>query len=406
MPAPERRTGADLTAAALISALVLVALGAVWWNSDARHTTLRTAATPAPSTTPPERPLPSSLVEVWRAPSDATPAPVVLGATLVTGQGGEVAGRDLLTGEVRWNYRRDLDLCAVTGAFSHALAVHRRGSSCSEVIALEPANGSRGPQRTGPLEASTRLLPAAGHVTATGSRYLEVWRTDLVRTVQYGAVPTPVKPGAQPRSGCSYGSFGALSGRVAVVERCPADSTDRLTVLRADPDEPDQPEVEFSTLLGGRSARVVALTHDRIAVALPEPARLVVLDAAGNPIAEHPLDLPAADLRGDPPGGVARVSIATAPSFWFTGSATIALDADLQPLWAVPGTLGPGTVVAGRLLVPVIDGLAVLDTGSGRQVGLLPVDRETWTGPVAMESTAGMVLEQRGDTLVALAGRE
>ncbi|MGH3978302.1 MAG: Rv3212 family protein [Pseudonocardiaceae bacterium] len=403
MPEPERRTRADLTAVALISALLLTAVAAVWWSSDARSTTLRAAATPGPGTQPPPATaVPVSLAEAWRAPSEATPQPVVPAGTVVTGQAGEVSGRDLVTGEVRWSYRRDLDLCTVAEAFSRVLAVYHRGSSCSEVTALEPAEGARGPQRTGPLDGATRLLFEGGGVIATGERYVEAWRSDLVRTLEYGAVPTPVNPGAQPRSGCNYGSFGVVSGRLGLIERCPGEPADRLTVLRSDPEEADRPEAEFSTLLGGRDADVVELTRDRIAVALPHPARLVVLDGKGRRVAEHPLQVPAADLRGDPPGGVARVTAGTRGSYWFTGSSTVALSTDLRPLWIVPGTLGPGTVVAGRLLVPVPGGLAVLDTRSGRQLGLLPVDRGGWSGPVATASVSGVVLEQRGETLVAL----
>lgn len=415
MPAPERRTPADLVAAAGIAVVVALAAAVLWWTSDVRGTTVHTAAVPLPSTAPPApTALPPSLAEVWRAPSSATDVPVVAGATVVTGAatGGatgndsEVTGREPTTGAPRWSYRRDEPLCTVGPAFERVLAVHRKGDSCSAVTALEPADGSRGPQRTGPLGPSPRLLAQPAHVIATGVRYLEVWRNDLVRTLQYGALPSPVKPGAQPRTGCSYGSTGAASGLVGVVERCPGESADRLTVQQSDPDEPDQPEIVFSTLLPDRGAVLVAMTGDRVAVALPGPARLVVLDDAGRSIAEHPLDVPDADLRADPPGGVAAVSPGAGVSYWFTGSATVALEGtDLRPLWRVPGTFGPGTLLAGRLLVPVPDGLAVLDTASGQRLDLFPVDRGTWTGSVRTATVADVVLEQRGDTLVALRAR-
>ena len=408
MPAPERRTPADLVAAAGIAVVVVLAAAALWWTSDVRGTTARTAAIPLPSTAPPApTALPPSLAEAWRAPSSATDVPVVAGSVVVTGAatggGGEVTGRDPTTGAPRWSYRRNEPLCTVGTAFKRVLAVHREGDWCSEVTALEPADGSRGPQRTGPLGPSTRLLAEPAHVTATGVHYLEVWRNDLVRTLQYGALPSPVKPGAQPRTGCRYGSTGVASGLVGVVERCPGERADRLTVQQSDPDEPDQPEIEFSTLLPGRGAVLVAMTSDRVAVALPDPGRLVVLDGAGRSIAEHPLDVPEADLRAGPPGGVAAVSPGAGVSYWFTGSATVALTGpDLRPLWRIPGTLGPGTLLAGRLLVPVPDGLAVLDATSGQRLDLFPVERGRWTGPVRTAAVAGVVLEQRGETLVAL----
>jgi len=394
-------------AAALIAAVVVLAAGGLWWTSDVRGATLRTAASPLPSTAP-QVPVtaPAALAELWRAPSAATPAPVVVNSTAVTGQGGEVTGRDPATGEVRWSYRRDEPLCTVGAAFARVLAVHREGSWCSEVTALNPEDGSRGPQRTGPLGPSTRLLAEAAHVTATGERYLETWRSDLVRTLQYGALTTPVLPGAQPRTECTYGSVTAHAELLGVIERCPGESVDRLTVQQSDPEEPDRPEVTFSTLLPASGATLVAMTRDRVAVAVPDPARLVVLDGAGRPVAEHRLDVPEGDLRGEPAGGVVPTVPGAGVTYWFTGTATVALDdTELRPLWRVPGILGPGTLIAGRLLAPVRDGFAVLDTATGEQLNLLPVDRGGHRGPVATATVGDVVLEQRGRTLVALRAR-
>jgi hypothetical protein len=94
---------------------------------------------------------------------------------------------------------------------------------------------------------------------------------------------------------------------------------------------------------------------------------------------------------------------ATGAYYWFTGSKTIALSFDnLTPLWTVEGTGGPGTVFAGRMLVPVDAGLTVVDQATGEQVGTLPVDRGGYTGTVTMATVGPVILEQRGETLVAL----
>jgi len=425
-PAPERRSRWDLAAAAVLTVAVLAVSTALWWSSDARRTTLTTTpGTTTPDWIPgatasvagsaagsaPGHP-PTALTEAWREPSPATAAPVVQGGTVVTGAEGIVAGRDLRSGAVRWSYRRDRPLCTVGATFHQVVAVYQRGATCSEVTALDWIDGRRGPQRTGPVEAPTRLVAAGNQVAAGGRHYLEVWRSDLVRTLAYGRLPTPAQPATQPRPDCLHGSMaldrgtlarGTLGGeKLAVVERCPGERV-RLTVQRSDPREPDQPEVTFSTLLSGQQARVVALSGERVAVALPDPARLVVLDGQGKEVAEHPLTVPDADLRGDPPGGVVEVSETPTGLYWFTGSATVALDTgELRPRWTRPGSLGAGSEVAGRLLLPVLGALAVLDTTSGQQVGVLPVDRGIYRGPVGTASSGGVLLEQRGDTLVAL----
>jgi len=409
MLAPERRTRRDLTAAAVLAVAVVAVATALWWTSDAHHTTLTTAAGPAPGNTTAAGAgsLPTALTEAWRAPSPATPVPLAADGTAVTGAAGVVAGRDLHSGAVRWSYRRDRPLCTVAAAFRQVVAVYQRSETCSEVTVLGWVDGRRGPQRTGPVEAPTRLVAAGNQVAATGRRYLEVWRSDLVRTLAYGRLPTPVQPATQPRPDCEHDSMtlsnGKLGGgRLAVVEKCPGERV-RLTVQRSDPKEPDHPEVIFSTLLSGQQAQVIALSGERVAVALPDPARLAVLDGRGKEVAEYPLAVPDVDLRGNPPGGLADVTQTPTEIYWFTGSATVALDTgDLRPRWTRAGSLGTGSELAGRLLLPVPGALAVLDTTTGQQLGALPVDRAGYRGPVGTASSGGVVLEQRGDTLVAL----
>ncbi|MGH4014104.1 MAG: Rv3212 family protein [Pseudonocardiaceae bacterium] len=407
MPAPERRTQWDLTAAAVVTVVVLAAATALWWTSDVRNTTLITATRPAPGVTPAER-LPSALAEVWRAPSPATPVPVLQGGTVITGTGvtgaaGEVAGRDLASGSIRWSYRRDLPLCTVAAAVHRVVAVYQRGDQCSEVTTLGWADGRRGPQRNGPVQAPTRLAADGDHVATAGRHYLEVWRTDLVRTLAYGRLPTPAQPDTQPRPDCTHSSMALESGRLALIEHCPAERSARLTVQRAHPKQSDQPEVDFSTPLPGGRAQLVALSAQRVAVALPDPARLLVFDSRGNQVAAHPLAVPDADLRADPPGGLAAVTETPTGRYWFTGSATVALDAeDLRPRWTRTGSRGPGSAVEGRLLLPTPGALSVLDASTGKDIRTLPVDRGGYLGPVGTATSGGLVLEQRGDTLVAL----
>ncbi|MGH3929210.1 MAG: Rv3212 family protein [Pseudonocardiaceae bacterium] len=407
MLAPERRTRRDLIAGVVLAMTVVVVATALWWTSDARRTILRTATGPSADApvgeaTVEER-LPSALAEIWRAPSSATPVPLVRDGTVVTGAAGGVAGRDLIAGSVRWSYQRNLSLCTVSDAHNRVVALYRRGETCSEVSTLAWADGRRGPQRTGPVEAPTRLTADGDLAAVTGGRYLEVWRTDLVRTLMYGRLPTPAQPGRQPRPDCTHGSLALNSGRLALVEHCPDEDWARLTVQRAHPKEPDQPEVDFSTPLSGAAARIVALNPDRVAVALPDPARLLVFDAKGNQVADHSLAVPDADLRGDPPGGLSVITETPTGLYWFTGSATVALDiGDLRPRWTRPGSLGTGSLLAGRLLLPVPGVLAVLDAATGEQIATLPVDRGGYVGPVGTASAGNVVLEQRGDTLVVL----
>jgi hypothetical protein len=410
----------DFVAIVVIVVAVVVASVLIATSSDIAATTSQTGPeqveTPeAPSTLPP------TFGETWRAPSPATPVPVVAGPTVVTGEGNEVVGRDPMTGKQRWRYARDIPLCTVGTAWGDAIAVYRRTSTdlpaddgyskgnCSEVTSLKGPSGERDWQRNGDAELDTQLLSDGVHVTTTGKKLLNTWRSDLVLTMEYGTVPDMVNPDKQPRTGCTYGSVAVTPGRIGVIERCPSktdptvNEDDRLSVYKPTAKDSDNPTVDFSNTIGTNGARVVAMNETYTAAAMPDPARLAVFDASGKEVAQYPLSLPASDLAGDPPREVVPTTRGNDAIFWFTGSRTIALSTqDLHPLWTVEDTLGTGTVFAGYLLLPIRDGLAVTDQLTGARVAAAQVNREGYDGPVAMDTIGPMVLEQRGSTLVAL----
>lgn len=413
-PARSWRTRADYVAVALIAVVSVVAAVLTWAFSDARATTSVTG----PSSwdqLPEVVALPPTLSEVWRARSGASLSPVVVQtpvketgeekpSTVVTGDGGEVNGRDPLTGDVRWTYKRDLPLCTVSTGWGRAMALYSKGTNCSELTSLDGITGERKAQRNGDAEPGTALLNEGSHLITTGSKFVEVYRRDdLVRSLEYGGLRAIVNPNKQPRVGCTYGSVAVTSGRFAMVERCPEDSFDRVSVLKPNPDKSDEPKVFTSLLTGGKNAQVVAVTDKLVAVAMPNPSRLVVFDVeSGNQISDVPIDVPAADFV-DPPSHVSRGFATKTNVFWFTGSKTIALSLEnLTPLWTADGTLGAGTTLAGRAVIPVKEGLRVYEQATGAVVGTIRVGREGYTGPVQLATAGPVVLEQRGETLVAL----
>ncbi|MDX8036257.1 hypothetical protein SK803_39185 [Lentzea sp. BCCO 10_0856] len=408
------RTRADYVAVALIAVVSVLAAVLTWAFSDARATTSVTG----PSSwdqLPEVAALPPTLSEVWRARSGASLSPVVVQtqvketgeekpSTVVTGDGGEVNGRDPLTGDVRWTYKRDLPLCVVSTGWGRAMALYSKGTNCSELTSLDGITGERKAQRNGDAEPGTALLNEGSHLITTGSKFVEVYRRDdLVRSLEFGGLRAIVNPGKQPRVGCTYGSVAVTSGRFAMIERCPDDGTDRISVIKPNPDKSDEPKVFASVLTGGKNAQVVAVTDKLVAVAMPNPSRLVVFDAeSGAQVTEVPIDVPAADFV-DPPNHVSRGFTTKTNVFWFTGSKTIALSQEnLTPLWTADGTLGAGTTLAGRAVIPVKEGLRVYEQATGAVVGTIRVNREGHTGPVQLATAGPVVLEQRGETLVAL----
>jgi len=397
----------DKVFAVAIAVAFLLAASLVWVNSDSRATTDQQSVA-GPTVPPPPGTVPGSMTEIWQAASAAAPVPIAEGNTVVTADGGEVAGRDPLTGKISWHYTRDLPLCTVAAAWAKVNAVYRKDGvdnqrGCSEVTQLDPATGRRTAQRNGDAELGTRLITDGAHVTTTGKKLLDSWRDDLVQSMQYGDVKAVVKPDVQPRIQCSYGTVAVAAGNVGVIERCPGDPADRLTVYKSSGDEADEPKPVFSSVLAGRSAKLVAMSGEFSAVALPEQKLLVIYGADGNQRAAYPLDLPAADLAQDPPGGVETTTITTTSVYWFTGSKTVALSLeDLAPRWTLNNTAGPGISFAHQLVIPIPGGLAVLNELDGSTIRTVGVDRHGYAGPVQLGTIGPMLLEQRGATLAAL----
>ena len=265
MLAPERRTRGDLAIAALIVVLVAVTATVIWWHSDARGTTSIAADSPV-AEPPAAASVPTALHELWRAPNTAATVPLTAAGAVVTGDGGTVIGHDRLTGAELWRYQRNMPLCAVSTEWGKTVAVYRDRRGCSQVTTLRGSDGARDAHRSSDADDTLALSSDGTHMLALGTTRLEVWRWDLVRTVEYGRVDAPVSSGTQPRSGCTFESAVAGKNKLAVLERCPGDTSDRLTIQNPSPKDAQEPEESGSTVLLELTSdlpgtRAVSYTH-------------------------------------------------------------------------------------------------------------------------------------------------
>ena len=403
MVKPERRTRADLVAAAAIAVVVAVVAAVVWWTSDARATISRPAAEPVPALKPAVA-VPDSLTEQWSARSGKTIQPLVVAGAVVTGDDRTMAGRDPGTGDVVWTYARDLELCGVTWVYNYAVAVYPDSRGCGQVSTVDAKTGQRGPARTSYADRHVTLSADGSTVLSAGDTRLEMWRSDMVRMLSYGALDAPIKPGVPATPLCRFVSAGASSGSVAVLEACERQDL-RLTLLRPS-DEEDVPETKYVQQKGvedGTGARVVAVTDTYTALYVPTPKpRLDLIDDTGATVDTTIVDAP--------PSGDATMSRAGEVITWWTGDALMVFSAnDLRYKYTVAASgpnapIGPGTVMAGKLLVPVTTGYDVFDPDTGKGERHIPVQRPTVDGPVVPAVAGTVVLEQRGAELVALAG--
>ena len=400
MVAPERRTRGDLIAAAAIVAVVAVVIAAFWWHSSARSTILIPAPSKATGLVTPQA-VPDALHETWTAASSRTSVPVAVGGTVITGEGRDVVGHDPNTGEQRWRYARDIDLCAVTQVYDLAVAVYPDGRGCGQVTGIRAATGVRGPSRTSYSDRHTVVSSDGSAVLSYGPTRLELWRTDLVRMLSYGEIDSRVKPvNTGIGSGCTLMSAAGSDASAAVLEACRDEKDLRLTLLKPakEEDEPDTKHVPMPGLAVDADARVLAVSGTRAAVYLPIPRpAVVVYDETGTKVSETPLRIPPA-LDGATPALTHAGDYFT----WWTGTSVMVFDSTLSYRYTIDApTLGPATMMAGRFLIPVADGLAVYNPANGSQERVIAVPHAPGDAVVIPSTIGPVVLEQRGATLTA-----
>jgi hypothetical protein len=401
MVKPERRTRGDVLAAAAIAVVVAVVAALIWWTSDARATISRPAAVPVPAPTP-AREVPAALHQLWTARSPGTTAPIVVSGTIATGDGRQVDGRDPATGQSRWSYARDRELCGLSWIYHYAVAVYRDDRGCGQVSTLDGATGRRGATRSGYADPRVHLSSDGTTVLSAGDTRLELWRSDMVRVLAYGETDARVKPSARGlHSGCRLISAAAGSSTVSALESCAQQADLRLVLLHPgkEDDEPQQHVVAEPGIGADSGARVLSVRENRTAVYLPAPRpRVDVVDDTGATLASTLLPKPPSDSAVLQAGNLVT---------WWTGDSVLVFDANNLTLRytiaageKVP--LGPGAMMAGRLLVPVTGGIGVYQPLSGANERYLRVDRAPGDAAVVPAVSGLRVFEQRGDTVVAL----
>jgi hypothetical protein len=351
----------------------------------------------------PAKAVPSSLRQLWTAPSPKTTTPLVVAGSVISGDGREVAGRDPATGNTLWSYARDLELCGVTYVYNYAVAVYPDVRGCGQVSTVDAKTGLRGPSRTSYADPEVQLSADGTTVLSAGDSRLEMWRSDMVRMLSYGSLDAKIKPGTPASPVCRLVSAQASSTAVSVLEACPKQADLRLTLLRP-ADEEDTPNTKYVPQPGvvdDSGARVIAVSDTTTAVYVPTPKPTVnIVDETGTTVASS--------LVPKPPSPNATMSRAGDLITWWTGDSVLVFSASgLRYRYTVTASgsnipLGPATMMAGRLLVPVTGGYDVFDPTTGEGIEHIPVQRPPSTAAVVPAVAGSTILEQRGNELVAL----
>ena len=401
MTSPLRRTRGDLIATGLIAVLSAVAVTAAVVSAPIRAAHLEPAADELPNAGKLAA-APAELREAFRLPDDSPgAAPVVVDGLIIT-HSEDTLSATTASGETAWTYRRDAELCSLGQAWGKVVANYRGPAGCGDVVALTALTGEYAGTRSavGPEEISgVRSNDRVGYSSPTRT---ELWRSDLVRTVEYGAVEAPQEAGMQPHQ-CEQTSALTRTELLAVTETCGDGSFLRL--VKATPKDSRSPEIQASVPVP-RGAYLVAVGQKAAAVYDPASSRVNSYGTDGALLAESTAPALSGGRLIDAPLPFHTSSAADLPHHmtWAEGGHLLFFDpADLHVTGTLKGALGTGVAAGERALVATEQGVAVVAWDTARVERVLPVNRGGYSGPVGLDSAGPGVVEKRGSEVVYLA---
>ncbi|QPK79709.1 hypothetical protein G7Y31_03115 [Corynebacterium lizhenjunii] len=350
---------------------------------------------------------PNALTPTLSLPNQPLPGvvrPVVAHGLLITSDGDTVSAIHP-DGTRAWHYERsDAPLCSLGVAWGRVVATYRTGVGCGDVVAIDAQTGQYAHTRSAINSAEVSAISSNDRIGTVSAERAELWRSDLVRTVEYGFVEAKQEPNKQPHEDCVLGSALTRKETFAITETCDGDDqTTWLRLLDATPEDSRAPEVDADVEISSPGVRLVAIGQEAAAVYVPGPqpqirsfsktgAELAASNVPASPAAEHPAS-PFVPATADLPHHMT----------WFDGERLHLLSPTrLSVERTIEQAIGTGVAVGERLLAPTRDGIAVIDWSTGDIERTIPVDRQGYTGPVYLAMAGTSIVEARGNELVVL----
>lgn len=405
---PERRTRRDLATSVIIAVVMVAVASTVLLTGSAARSEFAAAEVEQPVYGPADE-RPTELRHLWSHESADTGAPLTTRGNLVTvDPDGTLVGRDAGSGDAVWSYSHAGRLCSATFYADILAAAFDGAAGCSDVTALDPTTQQYSHTRQSAFPAEMSLRSTWRHTLAFSTERLEIWRDDLVRTVEYGAVDAPQEPAMQPRTGCSLISADLTDERFAVSERCPGDDSVRLTISETVPEDNRIPEDIASDVTGADGVWVLGIRDHGVLALVNRGADWAVEWFETPDRHTTVLPLPHEPRLTPTPDTVARDHNQVR---WFDGAATHAFDMAAHAHdWTVADTSGPGLTGgwspdpdthAGSdwVVLPIGDGFAVVDHADGREQRRFEVHAGAAHHPTGL-SQVGDILYERRDGVI------
>ena len=403
-----RSTKADWIAVGAISAVCAIAIGGVVITAPIHKAEL----TPAVDAASGDEPAllaatPDSLTEAFSLPNTLAPgqARAVSSNGLLITHDGDMLRASNASGDEVWTYqRRDVDLCSLTTAWNKIVASYDAGNGCGDVVAIDAATGQYSDTRSARNSEEVVPIMSNDRVGTVSAERVELWRSDLVRSVEYGDVDAKQEPNLQPHEDCAITSALTRTETLGVTESCP-DSPDStwLRIQDTTPEDSRSPEITKDIEIEDPGARLIAYGQEAAAVFLPgDSPRIVSYNFEGETLSSRDVEPSKSITNAASPFAPA---IADLPHHmtWFDGERLYLFTPTERKVdHVLEQAVGTGIAVDERLLVPTEEGIDVVDWSTGKTEKTIPVDRDGYSGPISLTLAGTVIVEQRGDTAVAL----
>lgn len=399
MNTPLRRTRGDLIATGVIAGVSALLLGTAFFTAPARDAHL-VSAEEEQQDYGQLAVVPKSFSEGFTlTDTSGRDQPLVANGLVVT-YNDHTLTATTPEGETVWTYERPNELCLVDQAWGKVVATYRDNAGCGDVVAIDAKTGSYAGTRSAIAPERVVRLASNDRVGYASSERAEVWRSDLVRTVEYGYVEAKQEPDMQPHE-CTITSALTRTELVAVTEVC--DDGAFLRLQEATPEDSRKPEVLADVEISP-DAYLVAISQDAAAVYDPTASEVRGYNKEGTSISSS--SVPQMDSPEVGPDGIIKnLPVADLPhhmTYWENNSLLLMEPAALAVTGVFQGALGTGFSAGEKLLYASDSGIAVVDWDKNAVDTIIPVDRGGYTGPVHITSAGATVVEKRGDQVVVL----
>ncbi|MHA2788285.1 Rv3212 family protein [Corynebacterium sp. S7] len=393
--APLNRSKKDWIATGVITVIVVVVVLIAFFTAPIRSAEL----TPANSTHQDYGQLtviPETLHETTRVSESSPALAPIVASGMTVGYDGHTLRAYTPAGSQAWSYSRDDELCALASAWGKVVATYRTNVGCGDVVAIDASSGNYAGTRSANAPDEVVSVSSKERVGTVSGARTELWRSDLVRTVEYGEVEAPQEAGMQPNSGCLITSALTSSDLFTVTEIC--GDTTWLRFQDTTPKDSRAPEIRANATISPGSVLVGTSTHVA-AIYDPTTEEVIGINDSGVEVSRSKV----AALGEIPTLFEPAVhslpnheSFFDGTSLWLMNPQTMAVQTVYQ------GALGTGIAVDNKLLYPVEGGIAVADWDAQQVERTIPVDRGGYVGTVSLGSAGGTIVEKRGDELFFL----